>query len=224
MLSQITFTSPATLLTHVLAQVPRQVQNDVEFTRHSASAGGIDWLMVLIYLVVGGFCLFVAWKRTQAMNPARWTNAPRYWWIIGGLLLLMTLGRILTVGDAVADVGRNIAKKEGDYGDRSLLQEMLIIQAVIFGVLGTTAAVYFTRKHWRTRLGPVMAMIYLFTLLGIRAISLHEVDAFFRMDMCGIGVGGILETFGLLVIAGFGVNSLLRLHRHPKPRRLFRAR
>lgn len=131
-----------------------------------------------LYLLVMAVCLgaaMVASRHRQSPNHAR------TWLVIGLAFALLAAMRITGLEEIVRDLFRDVLRVEGTYADRRSIQRPLAV-AVIFGVMGLAAWVLY-RQSRRARgrrdlalLAAVASVILMLLLLGLRIVSLHQLD------------------------------------------------
>lgn len=121
---------------------------------------------------------------------------------VGVLAVFLGIALTLDVAGAVADIARRMAGDEGWYGSRRPIQAAVII---VVAALGLAAAV----SMWiiSTRLFPeirtlLVLLMGLISFLVIRAISLHQVDAYLNRHPGGqaLHLGDIIELAALFVL------------------------
>jgi hypothetical protein len=137
-------------------------------------------------------------RRGGAADPRLW---PTFWFATGGLLLIMAVGRASNVSDLLTDIGREQARSGGWYEVRRSLQAWVI--GVVAAVWAVTVAIAVWRVPERRRryLPPAIVVFTLVCFIGIRLISLHQVDALLHnRDVRGVTIGAAIEVGLLLLI------------------------
>jgi hypothetical protein len=158
-----------------------------------------DGVRVAVYLVATAVAL-VAWAREYhraRTTPSLW---PTFWLLTAAVFLAMAVGRAVDLGGLATELGRSEARAQGWYADRRR------IQAIVIGLLGATwlvvVAVSLLRVPARRRryLPAALAVFTLMCFVGVRLISLHQVDGLlYRRDIAGAQVGALAELFLLAV-------------------------
>jgi hypothetical protein len=177
-------------------------------------------LAVALYTLAGALALVlgVVERRRGRADPSLW---PTFWFLTGGFLLIMAVGRASAGSDLLTGYGREQAWSEGWYDTRRSLQAWVI--AAVAAVWAVTVAVVVAVVVWRARERGrryFPAAIVVFTLvcfIGVRLISLHQVDALLNdRYVRGVTIGAVIEI-GLLLT--FVVVSAWRFRRPSSVRR-----
>jgi len=153
------------------------------------------WFTVLAYVAVAGLCAWNAWQsRASRKDFIVW---------IGFTLLMafLAVNKQLDLQSWFTQTGRDMAKSEGWYAQRQLVQTGFIILLVVLSVALLALLRYLLRNSWR-RYGPVLAGLTL--LLGfivIRAATLHHVDRLLGIDFGPLRLNNVLELGSIALVA-----------------------
>jgi hypothetical protein len=134
----------------------------------------------------------------------------RSFWL-GLALVLGILGicKPLNLLTAITAIGRKIAFDGGWYGRRRRFQEVLIGGVIVAGLAAFRATWALTKGQER-RAGPaVVGIVCLLSYVGIRAVSLHDVDTLLRWRLGRLELSAMLELAGIALV----VWSALRFER-----------
>jgi hypothetical protein len=158
-----------------------------------------DGVRVVAYLVASAVAL-TTWARERRRvrsTPSLW---PAFWLLTAAVFLGMAIGRAADLGGLATELGRSEARAQGWYADRRR------IQAVVVGVVGATwlvvVAVSLLKVPARRRryLPAALAVFTLMCFVGVRLISLHQIDSLmYRRDIAGAQVGALGELVLLSV-------------------------
>ena len=156
--------------------------------------------VVALYALVGTTSLalgFVEQRRGRASAPRLW---PKFWFATGGLLLIIAVGRASNVGDVLTELGRERARSGGWYDVRRALQAWVIGAVAAVWAVTVAIAVWRVPERRRRYLPTALVVFTLVCFIGIRLISLHQVDALLHnRDVRGVTVGAAIEV-GLLLL------------------------
>ncbi|WP_199259201.1 hypothetical protein [Paracoccus binzhouensis] len=161
------------------------------------------WLTVLSYLL----CLFLAVKvlRRRPAGAAR-----GLWLAIAGLMAALAVNKQLDLQTALTATGRCMARAQGWYDSRYLVQLAFIAGLV----LGVAVALLWATKALRGQMRRNgLALLGLAVLCGfvlVRAVGFHHVDRLLSLDFANLAFNFWFENAGLFLIA---VNALLLLRR-----------
>ena len=161
------------------------------------------WLTVISYLL----CLWLA-VRVLRRRPA--AAARGLWLAIAVLMGFLALNKQLDLQTALTATGRCMARAQGWYDSRYLVQ-LAFIAGLVLGVVG---ALLWTAKILRGRMrGNGLALLGLAVLCGfvlVRAVGFHHVDKLISMEFANLKFNFWFENAGLLLIA---INALMLLRR-----------
>ncbi len=159
-------------------------------------------------------------RRGGAADPKRW---PTFWFATGGLLLIMAVGRASNVSDLLTDIGREQARSGGWYEVRRSLQAWVIGAVAAVWAVTVAIAVWRVPERRRRYLPTAVVVFTLVCFIGIRLISLHQVDALLHnRDVRGVAIGAAIEVGLLLLIVIVSAWRFPRSNtglsdRHPQP-------
>lgn len=156
----------------------------------------------MLYLIAALLCV------ARAGRPQR-----RVWWAIAFVLLLLGLSRLANFEQILTDVGRGVAIRYGWYNTRRPIQSLGIYGILLgSGLIASCLVVFFRRVRAPEAIG-ILAMGCLLTLIVVRLISLHAVDAIVGRHLYGlfsIQLGALLELLLLICIVAASFWSKLR--------------
>ena len=161
------------------------------------------WLTVISYVV----CLVLA-VMVLRRRPAR--AARGLWWVIALLMAFLAVNKQLDLQTALTVTGRCMARAQGWYDSRQVVQ-LAFIAGLLAGIVLTLA---WATKTLRGQMrGNGLALAGLAVLCGfvlVRAVGFGHVDRLISMDFADISFNFWFENSGLLLIA---INALILLRR-----------
>jgi hypothetical protein len=173
----------------VLAKAPR---GDQGFT---------PWLITLAYFVVAGLCLWAGRKeKEKSLGRGRRWNAPVFWFTLCGLLVALGFNKQLDLQSDFTEIGRNVAKSEGWYENRRIVQAIFVVLFGLGAVAAVAGAIWFMRDLWRRYRLAFVGIIYLCAFVIIRAASFHHIDQLLYWTGAGYWVNTFLELGGNVII------------------------
>ena len=149
------------------------------------------WLTVVLYFLAVISCGLIA-RNSEADR--------RIWVAISILFLGLGINKQLDLQSALTEFGRTLAFQYGWYGQRRLVQVVLILLVAI-GCVGAVIALLIgaRRSAPPTRLAILgTALVLAFVL--IRAASIHHIDRFIGQSVLGFRWNWILEMGGICVV------------------------
>ena len=155
---------------------------------------------VVLYALAGTTAIvlgIVERQRGSASDPRLW---PTFWFATGVLLLIMAAGRASNASDLLTELGRERARSGGWYDVRRSLQAWVIGAVAAVWAVTVAIAVWRVPERRRRYLPTAIVVFTLVCFIGIRLISLHQVDALLHnRDVRGVTVGAAIEV-GLLLL------------------------
>ena len=138
--------------------------------------------------------------RRIGMAASLW---PTFWFATGALLLVMAAGRASNVSDILTDIGRDRARAGGWYEVRRSLQAWVIGAVAAVWAVTVAVAVWRVPERRRRYLPTAIVVFTLVCFVGIRLVSLHQVDAaLHNREVRGVTVGAMIEVGLLLCVVG----------------------
>ena len=159
-----------------------------------------DNVRVGAYLVAALVAL-ITWARERrrvGANPSLW---PTFWLLTAAVFLVMAVGRAADLGDLLTRIGRNEAYAQGWYDNRRKIQAVVVGGVAAVWVVTVAVALWRVPARQRRYLPAAIAVFTLMCFVGVRTISLHQIDAvMYHRDIAGAQIGTLGEL-GLLAIA-----------------------
>lgn len=161
------------------------------------------WLTVAAYVVTALLALAV-WRHLKGRRGRA------FWAMLTVLLVLLAVNKQLDLQSALTAAGKCLARAQGWYGHRRVVQAAFIAALLAMAVIGLALAA----RTLRGALGrSALALLGLAAVLGfvmVRAVSFHHVDHLIGGRSLGLSNNFLFETAGLLLIA---LNALVLLRR-----------
>jgi hypothetical protein len=161
-----------------------------------------DSVRVGAYLLATAVALVTWWRerRRVGANPSLW---PAFWLLTAGVFLVMAIGRAFDLGDLLTRFGRDQAYAEGWYADRRKIQAVVVGGVAALWVVTVAVALWRVPARQRRYLPAAIAVFTLMCFVGVRTISLHQIDSLmYHRDVAGapIGTAGELSLLALAVV------------------------
>jgi len=153
----------------------------------------VAWLITIAY--------FGAALLTLMASRCSEIRRDRIFWV-GCTVLLVLLGfnKQLDLQGYITSAGRSLARQEGWFEQRRLVQAafILVLCAVALGSITFLAA--WLRRSARPLKIAAAGVVLLCAFIVIRAASFHHMDIWVTRDLAGMRSGWWLELAGILVI------------------------
>jgi len=160
------------------------------------------WFTVFLYAAAATLALVLA---ISFKSPVLARSELRFWGLIALSFVALSINKQLDIQSLFTEVGRNLAKAQGWYGTRRVVQ-----QAFIAGVSGSAllVCVIGAALWWRAPLANKIAQfgtVLVIAFIVIRASSFHDVWGFLNEDVGILKMTAGLEISGIsLVLIGSG--------------------
>jgi hypothetical protein len=159
-------------------------------------------LRAFVYFAAGVCCVIAGIREVRRKRdyPELW---PTFWFVTAAFFFAIVVARETDVIDLMTQLGRETAIAQGWYDDRRKYQSMVI--AAITGVWFVTVVISLWRVPARRRryLPEAIVVFSLLAFGGVRAVSLHQVDAvLYRRPIHGVKIDAILELAGVVLAIG----------------------
>ena len=154
---------------------------------------------MLAWFVTGAYFVGAALTAVAAHHAADRTE--RHFWIgCAVLLVLLGFNKQLDLQGYITTVGRFLARSEGWYEQRRLVQAAFVTALAL--IAATSIACLAVRLR---RSGPpvkiaALGIVLLFTFVLWRAASFHHMDIWVTRNIAGMRSGWWLELAGIIVI------------------------
>jgi hypothetical protein len=164
----------------------------------------MGWITVAAYLMAAWYCFRVVQNRRSTWED----REVRVWTSLSIGLLLLGINKQLDLQTAITEAGRLLAREQGWYDKRSLVQMVFLFLLFVLGAAGVAAVIRFTRKTSRYAQAAALGAALLIGFVLMRATSFHFVDRMLREELAGMRFNWIFELGGILIIL---VSARLRI-------------
>lgn len=161
----------------------------------------MGWFTVAAYFVAALF----AWRAAKHS-----INGKKLWYAVAALMAFLCLNKQFDLQSLFTDIGREIARHDGWYGERRKVQKLFVLAVLAgSGLFGCWFA-------WRFRTFLIghkllaFGLLFLLTFIVVRAISFHHVDVFLKGGIAGVRWNWLLELTGIFLVAIAAYNDTAR--------------
>lgn len=163
------------------------------------------------WLTVGVYCL------GMLLAGAVWRRLPAgqgrgFWAAVTLLLAFLAVNKQLDLQSALTMTGKCLARAQGWYGDRRVVQQAVIAGVLLALVLGLLIGLRSLQGRLRRDAVAMAGLAVLCAFVAVRALSFHHFDRLIGLRDHGISVNFLLENTGLVLIA---LNAAALLRRIP---------
>jgi hypothetical protein len=149
--------------------------------------------------VVGYFMAAILCGRCFFLPPAK-SKERVFWGLLFFAMFCLGINKQLDLQTWLTLTARKMARSEGWYEQRRLVQVIFIFFVGVAGILSFYAIWKVAQASRKNRLA-LAGFLFLVTFVIIRAASFHHVDWFLKYDIGGMRMNWIFELTGIALIA-----------------------
>lgn len=153
----------------------------------------LAWLITAAYF--GAAVLAFAARRRAKDHRDR-----TFWTGCSALLALLGLNKQLDLQGYITSAGRFLARQEGWFSERRLVQETFIVILCIAALASLAFLALWLRRSSAVVRIAGLGLVLLFTFILWRAASFHHMDIWVTHEIAGMRSGWWLELSGILVV------------------------
>lgn len=158
------------------------------------------WVVTLAYLLAAGLCIVAGWVEQRQRRRTGQRLWPACWGVLAAGLVLLAVNKQLDLHTALTYVGRDLARQEGWYESRRLVQAIFTGLLAGLALVGLGLACWWLRGLWRHYGLALVGITFLALFIIVRAMSIHHVDWFLTRRLGSFSVNTMLELAGALAI------------------------
>lgn len=123
-----------------------------------------------------------------------------FWGLVIALFVFLGINKQIDMQTWITMWGREVAKAQGWYEHRGLVQTIFVLAVALTGVVTLSLLLRRTRhllpRHVLAFVGLCLLAVYMI----VRATSVHEVELAMKLDYLGIRLGWVLELSGIVCV------------------------
>jgi len=170
----------------------------------------MGWFTVAAYAAAAILCFIAALQGLGADDPKRNRRRRGLWLGAAVLMLILCINKQLDLQSLFTDVGRVLARREGWYGSRRVVQYWFVLAVAAAGAFTLIIMAWKIRSALRENRVMLIGLASLITFIIIRAASFHHVDMFILSEILGIRVNWLLELGGIGLVSLGAAQAILR--------------
>jgi hypothetical protein len=160
----------------------------------------VAWFIVAAYLAAAASAFVAAGNSPVARER-------RFWLSTAALLLLLGLNKQLDLQSFLTDAGRSLARHEGWYGQRRLVQEAFILLLAAGAACSVVLLAHLLRRSATSVRLAAFGIVLLFGFVVMRAASFHHMDYWVTRTVAGVRSGWWLELAGIGIVAASALTA-----------------
>ena len=159
----------------------------------------MGWFTTASYLAAAILCLRRA--RISDLDPALQGKPFWFWTVCGVIMLLLCINKQLDLQQFFTQTGRDLARSEGWYGERRVVQSLFVKGLAVATAAVLLAALWFIRGARFQYYGALFGLVFTGCFVIVRAASMHHVDSFLGFRNAAPKMNWVLELGGIIVVA-----------------------
>lgn len=168
------------------------------------------WLTVVAYALAAALCFAAARRGLAADDSVPGRRRYRVWLGVTVLMLILCINKQLDLQSLFTDIGRALARQEGWYGQRRIVQRWFVLMVAAGGIAAFAMLAWKSRSLLRERMLLLVGLSALIAFIVIRAASFHHVDVLINSRLMGVRFNVILELGAIALIAISAARSAAR--------------
>tara|TARA_R110001592_G_scaffold10778_1_gene54967 strand:- start:863 stop:1543 length:681 start_codon:yes stop_codon:yes gene_type:complete len=168
------------------------------------------WLVTAGYFLAGMCCLWAAWRSRLLPGSRQSARAVAFWMACSLAMLFLCINKQLDLQTLFTQIGRDMAKSEGWYDGRRVVQSWFIGAMIAIGIGVTLFSFWFVRGTQSSAYLGLVGLIFTGCFVVIRASSFHHVDSFLGYVVAGVDMNWILETGGFMIVGASALSASRR--------------
>lgn len=160
----------------------------------------IGWFTAVAYFITGFLCIACARQIGTGISVENVTLQYRLWWFIAIVLLLLGINKQLDLQTLITEIGKVVAKRQGWYEQRRIVQALFIAGIVCGGFFSLLLIGRAFQNVWKENRLALGGLVALMSFICIRAISFHGIDRMLGLKLSGFELNGVLELGGITCI------------------------
>ncbi len=162
----------------------------------------MGWLTVVAYFTAAAFCGLCARRLIHMQRRDQRPTDAWLWGILTAVMLILGANKQLDLQSLITTIGRDVAKEQGWYDNRKIVQRIFIAAVALGGGAVIAGLVYQLRRRWRSYLVTLTGITVLGCFIIIRATSFHHVDHWLRWDLGSLRLNWAFELTGIALVGG----------------------
>jgi hypothetical protein len=175
----------------------------------------MGWLTVVLYFYTAYRCFRLA--RGKNVKLAR--SEASVWWLFTLTLVALGTNKQLDLQTALTEIGRILAREQGWYEGRQMVQAEFIGLIVLFGLVSIAFLVGITWRMPAATRAAVVGGVALVAFVAIRAASFRHFDRLIGRSLFGMKFNWVLEIGSISIILAATYFRALGPTRRPVPAR-----
>lgn len=163
-----------------------------------------------------GYAVTILATALAAMKDQK---AARKWIAASFILIALCIVRILGLQIQVAELGREAAREAGLYGNRDMLQTIVMLGIAVTAFVSAGFAIVRVRLMSPLIGLAVLGLLIIVIVNAARAVSLHRADEMLQRSIGPLNLGLAIENIGLFIVLAAAGCVVLKRSKRKRRRR-----
>ena len=159
----------------------------------------MGWVTTAGYFLAALLCFRAGLCARQTESTA--LHKPLFWLVFALILLMLGVNKQLDLQTWFTFMGKNMAKEQGWYGERHVVQGAFIVFMITAGVFMVGSLGWMLHGMSPLYKLATLGLTFLIVFVVIRAVSLHNIDRFIGHKVEGVTMNVILENTGIMCVS-----------------------
>jgi hypothetical protein len=156
----------------------------------------MGWFTVVLYFYTGYRCF----RLTRDKNVKLVRRERSFWTLFTLALVALGINKQLDLQSAVTEIGRILARKQGWYEARRMVQAEFIGLVGVLGLVSIGLLIWITRRMPAATRIAVTGGAALVTFVVVRAVSFHHFDRLIGRSLFGMRFNWVFEIGSISII------------------------
>lgn len=173
----------------------------------------VGWIITMAYALAALLCLrttLISWYQVSRSSTSR--RRTLFWLVVTLFAFFLGVNKQLDLQTWVTEAGRIMAREQGWYEQRRIVQMWFVAGVALTGLGVLVACFWLGRSVLRQHPFTLLGIIFLACFVVIRAASMHHVDEVLGLRLGGLKIRWILELSGIVCLgfSAWNASNLLR--------------
>lgn len=196
-------------LVNTIPAIARGVVEDGHWRVGIGDPTTTGWVTVAAYATGAILCGLAAAKAARRREAGASTaQHALFWTVLAGLLILLGINKQLDLQTWFWLEGRQLAREEGWYASRQIVQIAFILLLAAGGAALVAFFWRLVRNAARQHLLALGGIVFVTTFVLIRAASFHHIDTMLGWHAVNLNINALLELPGILCVSASAAHAL----------------
>ena len=141
-------------------------------------------------------------RDTSVQGETDTRSGSRFWLTLAVIMFVFSMNKFFDLQSILTISGRSMAKQGGWYRQRQTLQAALVVVSFFVGLIGLLLSLRLLRGRWRERSLALFSVVFLLTLIAVRAASYSPIDkVLYGLPLIGNRMNAGLELAAAILVS-----------------------